>query len=458
MKVLLFNPWQPIAPGGKEHVAVAWPTGILYVAAATQAAGHEVSIIDAFIDGCFPHRFYGMHNVCYEGHTVGDSLLVGVSAETVVMLIQTHAQPDVIGVSLPFSSQYAHVPFILQVIKTAAPDATIVFGGGHATIAPDSLLAIDGIDYVIVGEGESAFPRLLDALEGKGSVQDIPGVCYKEEGKASIMQHDIIEDLDALPLPAVNLLPIYQYFALMDALRMPMVTSRGCPNNCRFCTVPFTSRRRWRAHSVERVLGELDIYQHNDIESIQFLDDNMSLNRDRFCAILEGIITNSWSLELYAKEPLDCSTLDEEVLKIMQLAGYKQVSIAAESGNERVLAEEINKPFTVADAEKAIRGLIALDIEAIVCMVLGMPGETWAEIQDSIAFVRRMKKLGSSRTWLSIATPIPGTQLYDEVIEKGLYSGDKFSFSYGKASFDGPDWKREDLTALRDNVMKELNE
>ena len=202
----------------------------------------------------------------------------------------------------------------------------------------------------------------------------------------------------------------------------------------------------------------MEIYLHNDIQGVYFLDDNMSLDRERFHTILEGVITNKWALELYAKEPLACSTLDKETMKLMQLAGFKLVSIAAESGNDRVLAEEMGKPFSTADAENAILGLINLGIEVIVCLVIGMPGETWAEIQDTVAFTRRMKEKGSARSWFSIATPIPGTQLYKEVKEKGLCSGDDFGFSYGEATFDGVDWKREDLTTLRNNVMKELND
>ena len=156
MNVLFFNPWQLVSLNTREHVAPSWPIGLLYVAATTIAAGHNVSIIDAFMDGCIPNRFYGMHNVSYEGTSSGAALLVGASGKIISILTKKYAQPDVIGISLPFSSQHTLVPYIIEAIKSAAPDATLVFGGGHATIAADALLAIDGVDYVIRGEGEVA--------------------------------------------------------------------------------------------------------------------------------------------------------------------------------------------------------------------------------------------------------------------------------------------------------------
>ena len=447
----------------KSNLSAAWPLSLLYVASATLRAGHAVNILDAYIGGCIPYVF-GKHALYYTGSIVREQdttnetcHLIGVPYTLVYNIIEK-MRPDVVGVSLTFSTQHMIIPLIVEIIKDAAPEAIIVFGGSHATLAANIILDIDGVDYVVAGEGEVAFPTLLNAIEAKTSVEGIAGICYRKDNEVFISPYNLISNLDNLAFPAFGLVPTEQYFGAEGVRMMPMLTSRGCPFHCRFCSVPLLNGRKWRAHSAERVLAEITTYVTNGVKEIHFIDDNMSLKKERFHTILEGIISNSWKLKLHASQALHCATLDSETLNLMQRAGFKKVFVSAESGNDRVLAEEIGKTFTVADAENAIRQIVSAGMEPAVNLVVGMPGEKWIEIQDTVIFAHKMKELGAKQFWVSIATPMLGTELYQEVVDKGLFkTGIQDVFSYGEATFDGIDWKREDLRILRDNLMKELN-
>lgn len=456
MRVLLINPPQPIFNLSAENLAISWPMGILYVASATRQAGHEVRILDVYVGACVPFiQFNGTHNVGYLSQLVVDQRdgndeagLVGVGDEFFKFMIEFE-KPDVIGVSLMFSSIHYFIPIILEIIKEAAPEATIVLGGAHATIAADVLSKYNYVDYVITGEGEVAFPRLLHAIENHEPTDKIPGV-YPTP-------FEIIPKLDDVYPPMWSMAPIDQYFSVIGRREFVLITSRGCPFSCRFCSVPQSSRRRWRAHSVERVLAEIELAKALGATHIMFEDDNISLNKDRYCSILDEIIRRRLNLHLGARNIL-LTTLDREALLLMKLAGFTSVPVSAESGNDRVLAEEMGKKLTIADTERVVRESVRLGMRPFLNFVIGMPGETWNEIQQTGDFARKMVELGARGVWISMATPIYGTELFREVVEKKMLPEDPvIHFGYNRASFDGPDWTKEQLKEYRDALMKELN-
>ncbi len=456
MKVLLINPAQPTFNKSCENLAASWPMGVLYVAAAVKRAGYAVRILDAHMGGCTPFVMTnGNHNVWYttqmlqnkdgeftEDGTVG--LLNGVFKGMV-----NYEEPDVVGISLMFSSIHHLVPFIVSTIKEVVPNATIVLGGAHASIAARELLEIDGVDYVITGEGEVAFPRLLRAIENHEPTDNIPGV-YPTP-------FDLIPNIDDIYPPAYQMVPVDQYFAVLGHREAVMITSRGCPFSCRFCSVPQSSHRRWRAHSVGRVLAEIDLVKSFGATDIMFEDDNISLNKERYCGILEGIIQQNWNLGLGARNIL-LTTLDKDVLTLMKQAGFTKVPVSAESGCDRVLAEEMGKKLTIAETERVVRESVEVGLRPFLNFVIGVPGEKWSEIEQTGKFAHRMKTLGAEGFWFSIATPIYGTEMFRELVDKDMLPEDfTYQFSYGRATFDGIDWAKSQIQDYRKILMEELN-
>ena len=456
MNVLLLNPWQLLHDTTVSSFGPAWPLGLLYVAAATQAAGHEVTIFDAAVGGKESWIFENAIRMQYIINEVdGISLkLVGTFPKMLPEIVKAVC-PDIVGISLSFSSQHCLISYMVESIKKSAPNSIIVLGGTHATLASDMLIEEEGIDYVITGEGEISFPALLNTIENGKEPKGMPGVCYKDgENK----QFDLITDVDALPFPAFGLVPKHSYSCANNKVLYQILSSRGCPFNCRFCSAPFLTRRTWRPHSVERVLAEIEMCVNRRAEEIRFTDDNATIDKDRFKSILEGIITSGWKVELSGYS-FHCQTLDKEMLSLMRLAGFKRVMFAPESGNDRVIREEIGKTFTVADAENTIKDITNAGLIPYINILIGMPGETRNEIADTIEFCRRAKEINPEcGAWVSCATPMLGTELYDEAVEKGLYPGGiPEIFSYTVATYDGIDWTKEELSLIRERLMINMN-
>ena len=456
MKVLLFNPWLPLHERTNASFGAVWPLGLLYLAAATQASGHRAVIFDAAIGGRVSWVLEDKLCIEYVVNPIdGVSLqLVGTTPDMLMGVIK-RVCPKVLGISLLLSSQHCLVVPLVKAVKKLDMDITIVLGGTHATMASDMLIEIEGVDYVVTGEGERAFPALLNKLEAGEEPKGIPGVHYKGgENKP----FDLILDVDALPLPAYDLVPKYPYYHALNSAMYQIFSSRGCPNNCRFCSAPFLTRRHWRPHSIERVLGEIGLLLSRGADEIRFADDNVAVDKNRFKAILEGVIKNREKVLLSACS-MHCQTLDKEMLLMMNLAGFERVMFAPESGNDRVIKEEIGKTFTVADAENMVRDITNAGLIPDLNILIGMPGETWAEIQDTIEFCKRMKAISPGcGAWVSCATPMLKTELYDEAVEKGLYAGGiPPLFSYAVATYDGIDWTKEQLEETRKMLMLGMN-
>ena len=456
MRVLLVNPWHPFDSTTKPSFGEAWPLGILYVAAATRAAGHKVVVFDCAVGGREVWKYDNNRHMEFITNIVEgiSPLLVGVFPNMLSSVVRI-AAPDVIGISMPFSSQHCFIQHLVDDIKKMMPNVIIVLGGSHATLASDMLIDIEGVDYVVTGDAEISFPALLNKIEQGEEPKGMPGVCYKG---GENMPFDLITDVDNLPMPAFDLVSKYTYYNIFGRATYQMFTSRGCPFNCRFCSSPFFTRRSWRPHSVDRVLAEIGMCLSMGADEIRFVDDNAAVDTDRFKAIMEGIIKSGKRILMSACS-FHCQTLDKEALLMMRLAGFERVMFAPESGNDRVIKEEIGKTFTVADAENMVRNITNAGLIPDLNILIGMPGETWAEIQDTVEFCRRMKAISPGcGAWISCATPMLKTELYDEAVEKGLYAGGiPPLFSYAVATYDGIDWTKEQLVETWKMLTVEMN-
>lgn len=464
MKVLLINPWQVMINKMAEHLGATCPLPVLYVAGAARDAGHEVVVIDAHVAGCTPFHISGKHYLYYSGDTLSineDSdqyTLVGAPVADILSMIRT-CNPDVIGISLTFLSLQPAIEPIVEMLKLAFPNIPIVVGGSFPSLVPEHIAKVDAIDYTVAGEGEVTFPLLLKAIEDKREPVGMPGVYCKRNGQVVGTSPDRITDLDSISYPAYDLVILDHYFAIQGVRRIQLITSRGCPFNCRFCSVPLTSKRKWYGHSPERVLSELQGAANAGVNEIFFEDENMAVNKSRFIAILEGIINNRLELKLRAHNGLHVATLDKEVLRLMKLAGFEWLVISPESGNERVAREEMGKTFSPDDAVQVVKDAISLGLKPLVNLILGMPNETMSEIQDTVAYAKKLKGMGVKEFQIATAMPMPGTELFKEAVSKGLMqAGIQSNPNFYVPVFDGPDWTRQQLFKLRYELADELNE
>jgi anaerobic magnesium-protoporphyrin IX monomethyl ester cyclase len=335
--------------------------------------------------------------------------------------------------------------------------------GQHPSARPDDCLAHPAIDFVVIGEPEHTMYELVDALE-QGIMQDlkkIRGIAFiKNKEKIITPPRPAIQDLDSLPFPARHLLPMDTYFAavkenpLRGVIRKPwaaMITSRGCPYTCVFCSVHTVMGRQWRGRSPENVVDEIEQLVHTyHIKQIDFNDDNMSLDKKRMESICDLIVERGLDIEWYTPDGLRADTLDENLLTKMRESGCKKIRLAPESGVQRVVDQIIKKNLNLKEVEKAVVLSKKLGIKVGIFFVIGLIGETKEDINATINYAYKLRQLGADVFHFSIATPLYGTELYEQA-KRGGFLRDKFSdeaLAEAEPLIETPEFTADDLREL----------
>ncbi|MGD0828615.1 MAG: radical SAM protein [Desulfobaccales bacterium] len=282
----------------------------------------------------------------------------------------------------------------------------VVLGGAHPSFLP--LEGMEHADYVICGEGEGALPELVAALENDGDPNAIQNLCFRQ-GHA-IRQNPwrpMVEDLDALPIPDYGLI-----HGRKSRRRLPVVsiaTSRGCPFNCSFCSVILMFGRKYRAHSVDRIIEEI---RQNGVQGLHifFCDDNFTANRDRTKELCERILQENLKIEWSAQVRVEAAR-DPELLDLMARSGCFAVFVGLESINPATL-KAYNKSQTVEGIKEAVVNFHRFGINVHGMFVFGAEEDHYQVIRDTIKISRQLNL--DSLQYL-ILTPIPGTPFYQEM-------------------------------------------
>lgn len=415
MKILLIYPPGIAIPGEQYYEAV--PLGVAYLAAVLEKEGHQVKIIDALVEEQeIIKRKDGKNHL-------------GMSWKKIRKKI-SQFEPALVGISVPFSSLYPNAETIARIVKNQG-NIPVVVGGAHPSAVPEEVLKDKNIDFVILGEGEYSMRSLVECLDKNSSFRKIDGLGYKKRGTIFINpKTSYIENPDELPFPARHLLPMERYFASQNihahfSKRQPstsITTSRGCPGQCTFCSIHTVWGRRWRSRSPKNVVDEIEMLVKNyGVKEIHFEDDNLTLDRKRMTEICEEIIGRGLDITWTAPNGTAIQTLDEELLTIMKQAGCYRLFLAIESGNRDVLQKLIKKGLSLVKVKEVVKILKKLNLETTGFFVLGMPGETKENIRETIDLA---KALDLDDAWFSIATPFPGTALYQLCQAKGYLETD----------------------------------
>src|SRR3989344_7146290 len=222
------------------------PLGIAYLASILRNRGFEVDLLDANA------LEYGLNDII--SHL-------------------KNFNPDIVGLSVT-TGTLDEIKLLASSIKEFNKNIIIIVGGSHATSQPETVINNDFVDYVLIGEGELVFPDLIEKISKNLKLNEIKGIAYKVDGRIIIQPpKDAIQDLDELPIPAYDLLPIEKYTSIQSSKKriMIMITSRGCPFKCTFCAVPNVMGSKYRYLSPERVIKEIEYLKENfNIEEIHF--------------------------------------------------------------------------------------------------------------------------------------------------------------------------------------------
>ena len=425
MKICLINP--PILFSKRsmqKEIEIFQPLGLAYIAAMLEKYNYEVSILDTIAE---------KYNKILEME--GDLCSVGMTYEEIYSYIERDI-PDVVGITIPFTAHSQSAFKVASIVKKVDKDIITIVGGSHPSVRPNECL-IPSVDFVVIGEGEYTFLELIQKIEKQKTVKnlnknifkEVKGIAFLNDGKTFVTKsRPFIEDLDSLPFPARHLLPMQKYFESqkdskysrgISERNISIITSRGCPFNCTFCSIHLTMGRKYRARSPKNVVDEIEqLINDYDIKHIEFEDDNLTLYRKRTEQICDEIIQRGLKFKWRTPNGVRADTLDEKLLRKMKKAGCYELWFAPESGVQRVIDEVIHKHISLDKIMENVKICLNLGIKVNCFLVIGLPGETKDEIRKTLYFARKLKKMGAS-FYINIATPLYGTEFYNIAKEKG---------------------------------------
>ena len=427
MKVLLLRP--PAYSKNLEYPSgprFGIPVGLLCLAAYLERAGVDVSIYDALVD-------FDWADLTPDA---GGRYHIGAPWPNLVSRV-LRDNPDVVGITNPFSDLADYALRTAHEIKAAKADTVIIIGGPHATSCPADFLSPGGpVDYVVRGEGEETLHSIVRALSDGSDPRRIPGITYIDGGEVhSNPPGPFIRDLDSLPLPAYHLVEMERYFDIVRSgypsrftfeypgseREVSIITSRGCPYNCVFCGNHLHMGRVWRHNSVGYVLKHMDLLVSKyGVNHFHLEDDNVTLNAGRFCGILDGIIDNAWDISWDTPNGVRLDGLDGPMLNRIKASGCTYLIFGIESGKQETLDRIVKKGISLDEAESAMHACKVEGLDVHAFYVVGFPGETRAAIQETFRFAQRALWRYDAIPHLCMARPLPGTELY-EICEKNGY-------------------------------------
>ncbi|MHB0878271.1 MAG: B12-binding domain-containing radical SAM protein [Anaerolineae bacterium] len=395
------------------------PLGVAYLAAVSERRGDEVCIYDGNV----------------EREPLAD--LVG------------RFRPDVVGISantIQVKSAWRDAAAVRQ-----ASEALVVLGGPHATMLPAESLEQPAIDVVVRGEGEDAWAEVCAAIEGRDRSQwaealsQVAGISYRDGAEVRHgANRQPRKDVDGLPFPAYHFLKMDRYTNLqptVDAPRLPsypILTSRGCPYQCSYCSQ--IGPRLWRSRSPESVVSEWRwLVRDLGAREIGVLDDSFNIDRERvmrICDLLiaEGLNRVPWIMI----NGMRANIVDVEMLTRMRQAGCIRTAFGVESGNQRILDDVIGKHLTLDQVRRAFAAARQAGMETIGFFIIGLPGETEATMEETVRFACELDPLVAN---FSMATPYPGTRMFETVKRQGrilVNDYDDYAFFEGRAAFELP--------------------
>jgi anaerobic magnesium-protoporphyrin IX monomethyl ester cyclase len=419
MRVCLINPPR-IHPKCWGKPTVYQPLALAYVAAILQQK-HKVHVIDVPTEGW--RNLEQIDETKYR---------VGLTNKQVADIIKKWS-PDIVGISIPFSGWSKGAFEVANTVKEVSKDIVTFLDGLHPTARPAECLSDPNVDYVVRGEGEQTTSELIDILEqgDTENLEKIKGIGFIKNKRTVITPpRPEILDLDSLPFPARHLLPMQTYFdavkenpirGVINKRWAIMVTSRGCPHECIFCSNHVVMGRKWRPRSPEKVVEELEqLIETYKIKQLDFYDDNMTLKKNRVMDICNLIKERGLDIEWYVPTGVRADTLDEELLKNMKMSGCRGLRIAPESGVQRVVNQIIKKNQDLIKVENAVVLANKVGINLGVFFILGMIGETKEDMKETINFAYKLRKLGAKTFHFSVATPLYGTELYQQAMNGGF--------------------------------------
>jgi len=386
MKIVLINP--PTSFSHSPELLISYPLGLMYIAATLEEKGIAVKIID----------FVNDYNISRAKKTIAEN------------------KGDIFGISM--LSDNRSVAFsIISMIKEIHKDARIVLGGIHPTLFYKQILNTIDVDAIFLGESEQSFLKyVLNHKSSASELKNIPGIAFRDKsGKVVSTERVWVDQIDEIAKPAFHLIKLDKYKNRLNEIDFHMLTSRGCPFKCNFCSISSVYKGHYRVHSVSRVIEEMMIIQSFKKQGrVMFHDDFFAVDTDRTRELCKSIIKKKIILKWTARFRVD--RVDSATLRLMKESGCEAIFFGIETGSPKIL-EAMNKQFSFEDVKRAFALTKESGIKTICNIMLGYPGEdkdTLRETRDLLSIIK------PDKVYFHPVVILPGTVLYNQCVEKGL--------------------------------------
>lgn len=386
MNILIVNP--PM-PGIYHRMGLIMPPlGVMYIASFLRGSGHDVEIVDLNMRN-------GNGDIDFSPFDI-----VGVSSDT------------------PRTNDALELAR-----KAKEAGKLVVMGGPHPTFQDEEILGTGWVDFIVRGEGEATFLALVTAL-GEGRKEDLEkvrGISFLDSDGRIVRtsQPDYLEDLDNLPYPSRGLVKLenYRHLTLSGRPMTSILTSRGCPYDCSFCSANKIVGRTWRARKPSNIVDEMEtVMKEYPFTAFCLVDDNFTLNVKRVSDMCDEIMERDLDIRWWCMSRSDLIAKNEQLVEKMAQSGCDTMFIGLESGSQKSL-ENYHKHSSVEMGEKAVSTLKKHGIDTHASFIIGDVNETHEDIQRTLAYALDLDPFVLQ---VSIMTPYPGTRLFEE-IKKRIY-------------------------------------
>ncbi|MBU2602394.1 MAG: B12-binding domain-containing radical SAM protein [Actinobacteria bacterium] len=410
MKVCLVNP--PFLFPRREDAVLSHCLGLRGLSSHLRSLGHEVTLVDALLLGFQERR------------AEAGGWLVGLAPEAIVERVPEDVQ--LIGVTAPFSQSAPLVHELCAALKGRFPDALLVMGGVYPSAQPESALRAE-VDAIVVGEGETVLAALADGVGAAG----LAGTYCPNGSREGVFERSrLVADLDTLAPPDTEVPHFTKYLGCSPrgatGRTASVVTSRGCPFDCEFCSIHPVYGRSFRARSAEVVLDEVErLVRGFGVRAIEIEDDNFTLDRGRAASILEGFVRlreTAGDVPFTWRPPngIRIDGIDRDLLHLMMRSGCTEVVFGLEHGDP-LMHDLMGKHLDLGAAFEMVKLCVQLGIPRITLFyMIGYPGETKEMFESGLRYLERIRALGGPVTVsMNLAQPYPGTRLLERCRAEG---------------------------------------
>ncbi len=404
------------------------PYGLACIAASLEEHGFSVEIIDSLAvnkskiieppkEFSYLKKYYGKKDI--SPFSLFHSFRhYGYSFEHIGKLVKDK-NPFLVGIASLFTSYSNEALHTAKIVKKFLPQCKTVLGGHHPSVLPKEVMKSKYVDFLLRGEGEVSMPVLANTLKNGTKPENVPGIVFrKKNGSLHISKPAWIRDLNNLPLPDMTLVN-HKFYQRKKRGCTIVVTSRGCPMKCTYCSMGASSSyAEYRTRRVESVINELkaQIDKYN-IGFVDFEDENLTLNKKWFLSFakeMEKLFRNR-EVELRAMNGLFPRSLDDEIVCAMKKAGFKTLNLSLGSISKKQI-KAFNRPDVKKSFENALLLAEKYSMETVSYIIAGAPGQKAKDSVNDLLYLAGKKTLAG----LSIFYPAPGSQDYNTCLKENL--------------------------------------